>query len=252
MAITEIDEELIELGFEEAFSVDESKEIEMADKAMTAWNNLWALMIRENNFSNKLGSKVLDWQIGNWAQDLCMTLHNAGRYQDLIKINEQILRINWLGYKDDNIFHENAKRDIADAYADMGDIATCYKLYEGYLKDEPLWGWGWIGYYRQFHDNRDSRFEDTINNLYLEIKKGVIYQDMEDLCRELSDEFEQLGEEEKASFCKIKEKEISPPIKVNPYLAKRMSDILGDGKKIYPNESCPCGSGKKYKKCCGK
>lgn len=24
------------------------------------------------------------------------------------------------------------------------------------------------------------------------------------------------------------------------------------GKKIYPNDSCPCGSGKKYKKCCGR
>lgn len=23
-------------------------------------------------------------------------------------------------------------------------------------------------------------------------------------------------------------------------------------KKIYPNAPCPCGSGKKYKKCCGK
>ena len=23
-------------------------------------------------------------------------------------------------------------------------------------------------------------------------------------------------------------------------------------KKIYPNDTCPCGSGKKYKKCCGK
>ena len=23
-------------------------------------------------------------------------------------------------------------------------------------------------------------------------------------------------------------------------------------KKIYPNDLCPCGSGKKYKKCCGK
>lgn len=22
-------------------------------------------------------------------------------------------------------------------------------------------------------------------------------------------------------------------------------------KKIYPNDPCPCGSGKKYKKCCG-
>lgn len=25
-----------------------------------------------------------------------------------------------------------------------------------------------------------------------------------------------------------------------------------NGRKIYPNEPCPCGSGKKYKKCCGK
>lgn len=23
-------------------------------------------------------------------------------------------------------------------------------------------------------------------------------------------------------------------------------------RKIYPNDPCPCGSGKKYKKCCGK
>ena len=22
------------------------------------------------------------------------------------------------------------------------------------------------------------------------------------------------------------------------------------GKKVYPNDSCPCGSGKKYKNCC--
>ena len=24
------------------------------------------------------------------------------------------------------------------------------------------------------------------------------------------------------------------------------------GKKVYPNDPCPCGSGKKYKKCCGR
>ena len=24
------------------------------------------------------------------------------------------------------------------------------------------------------------------------------------------------------------------------------------GRKIYPNDACPCGSGKKYKHCCGK
>jgi len=24
------------------------------------------------------------------------------------------------------------------------------------------------------------------------------------------------------------------------------------GEKVYPNDPCPCGSGKKYKKCCGR
>ena len=33
------------------------------------------------------------------------------------------------------------------------------------------------------------------------------------------------------------------------------ADIVSDGKtqkKVYPNDPCPCGSGKKYKKCCGR
>ena len=33
---------------------------------------------------------------------------------------------------------------------------------------------------------------------------------------------------------------------------KRSTTIVNDAPKIYPNDPCPCGSGKKYKKCCGK
>ncbi|MBQ7666782.1 MAG: SEC-C domain-containing protein, partial [Kiritimatiellae bacterium] len=29
------------------------------------------------------------------------------------------------------------------------------------------------------------------------------------------------------------------------------SGTVRNEKKIYPNDPCPCGSGKKYKKCCG-
>jgi len=28
--------------------------------------------------------------------------------------------------------------------------------------------------------------------------------------------------------------------------------IKWQGKKVLPNDRCPCGSGKKYKKCCGR
>ena len=39
----------------------------MANKALAAWEQLLALMERENNYSNQLGSNVLDWQIGKCA-----------------------------------------------------------------------------------------------------------------------------------------------------------------------------------------
>ena len=36
------------------------------------------------------------------------------------------------------------------------------------------------------------------------------------------------------------------------YKAQKASGTIRKEKKIFPNDPCPCGSGKKYKKCCGK
>ena len=36
------------------------------------------------------------------------------------------------------------------------------------------------------------------------------------------------------------------------YREQKSSTTIVKEKKIYPNDPCPCGSGKKYKKCCGK
>ena len=36
------------------------------------------------------------------------------------------------------------------------------------------------------------------------------------------------------------------------YKEQKESTTIHKEKKIYPNDPCPCGSGKKYKKCCGK
>ena len=33
---------------------------------------------------------------------------------------------------------------------------------------------------------------------------------------------------------------------------KKSTTIVNEGPKVFPNDPCPCGSGKKYKKCCGK
>lgn len=36
------------------------------------------------------------------------------------------------------------------------------------------------------------------------------------------------------------------------YKQQKSSQTVVNAPKIYPNDPCPCGSGKKYKKCCGK
>ena len=36
------------------------------------------------------------------------------------------------------------------------------------------------------------------------------------------------------------------------YKEQKASTTIVKEEKVYPNDPCPCGSGKKYKKCCGK
>ena len=36
------------------------------------------------------------------------------------------------------------------------------------------------------------------------------------------------------------------------YNEQKASTTIRKPEKVYPNDPCPCGSGKKYKKCCGK
>ena len=36
------------------------------------------------------------------------------------------------------------------------------------------------------------------------------------------------------------------------YLEQKKSGTIIKEQKVYPNDPCPCGSGKKYKKCCGR
>lgn len=51
-------------------------------------------------------------------------------------------------------------------------------------------------------------------------------------------------EEWDAIFDEAKQKEL--------YKEQKSSTTIVKEDKIYPNDPCPCGSGKKYKKCCGK
>ena len=80
--------------------------------------------------------------------------------------------------------------------------------------------------------------EDTIVNLNFDKEK--LYKNMVDAKADWLYELPQWDE----IFTKEKQKEL--------YREQKASGTIRREKKIGRNDPCPCGSGKKYKKCCGK
>ena len=81
--------------------------------------------------------------------------------------------------------------------------------------------------------------EDTVVNLGFD--KELLYKNMVDA---QANWLYGLPEWE-AIFSEEKRKELYQE-------AKSAKTVRREGHKVYPNDPCPCGSGKKYKKCCGK
>ncbi len=51
---------------------------------------------------------------------------------------------------------------------------------------------------------------------------------------------------------KVEREEVAKPVGTNKEEPEKRAPKQRTGKKIYPNDPCPCGSGKKYKNCCGR
>ena len=80
--------------------------------------------------------------------------------------------------------------------------------------------------------------EDT--EVQLGFDKELLYKNMVAAKAEWLYELEEWD----AIFDKDKQKEL--------YKEQKASTTIIKETKVYPNDPCPCGSGKKYKKCCGK
>ena len=84
----------------------------------------------------------------------------------------------------------------------------------------------------------DEMEEDTEVNLIFDKEK--LYKNMVDAKADWLYELPQWDE----IFTKERQKEL--------YLEQKKSGTIIKGAKIGRNDPCPCGSGKKYKKCCGR
>ncbi|MCD8149388.1 MAG: SEC-C domain-containing protein [Clostridiales bacterium] len=156
------------------------------------------------------------------------------------------------------------------AYNNKADQGELQKFWNRYFLLEK-------GVYEQLLTNPDEAVEGTVKELAekydLEVMAMVGFLDGIQESLVTPNDLEDLTEDSQVSLVFDKEKlyknmvdakaewlyelpqwkEIFSEEKLKElYLEQKKSGTVVKPEKIYPNDPCPCGSGKKYKKCCGR
>jgi len=136
---------------------------------------------------------------------------------------------------EDRLTLGNSYRAEAESYGRLGDTETTEKKFKDLTDRYPNFAWGYIGwadsYWLDPFDRAAPKDYAKAESIYLKALENPKMEDRPDIIQRLI-----MLYEEKADLGK----------------ADRYSRISeGLQRKIGRNERCPCGSGRKYKKCCG-
>lgn len=280
----EMIDDAMQEGYERA---EKQSAAEAGDLWLGVWKNILAVMDAQgmkllDDFDERFSGTQ---SVGNWVQDVEMELHNAGidnpsYCSEKIRFCEEVIQRT---PEQDELTIENMRRSIGDAYAQMGDMRKADELFQERLTVDPQWGWGWIGwsdcygFWKRKHYN-PGRAEEIL-------KQGLAVsgvRDKSDMLERLMTVYEDMGRQD--YVVRVQEElasvdddprggEIRETTEVSAHdnvLSVRTKvrfggmgmplDDLGRSrttapqepqKKVGRNEPCPCGSGKKFKKCCG-
>lgn len=222
----------------------------------------------------------------NWIQDLESELWNAGLddrqfLSARIAMCEEAMR---RFPSDDSLMVENRRRAVAESYFELDETDKAEALYRKWLDADPCWGWGWIGWSDCYRFTRTERVD--LNRCEQILREGFAIADVRDradIADRLADVCEEQGRDEEAKEFRRQSKRSATAAEVSRTVSsagkvlrqKTQVDFGGAGlplselsnvagmlretpampvtrQKVGRNEPCPCGSGKKYKKCCGR
>src|SRR6266581_2520004 len=211
--------------------------------AAVTWLDAWADVLRLCDATG-IGSIggfddrfPLTQSLYNWSQDLEMALENAGRddgeiRQALIGFCEESLR---RFPREDQLLTEKAE-----------------ELFRSWLDADPGWGWGWIGWADCYLPGAGrpadlARAEKLLRRGYRVpgVRDRVyIAERLQEVCEDSGrpDEARQFGEQAE----RLRHEPLRPAARPTPPAGNSARRV-----KVGRNAPCPCGSGKKFKKCCG-
>jgi tetratricopeptide (TPR) repeat protein len=223
----------------------------------------------------------------NWIQDLESELWNTGlEDRQFLTARIQVCEEGLRRFRsDDELLTENRRRALAESYYELDETDKTEALYRDWLKADPGWGWGWIGWSDCYRFTRTER--QDLKRCEQILQEGLSIaevRDRADLAERLADLYEEQGRNEEVQKyrrqaetaaaatetkfevrsggtvsrqkTKIQFGGTGLPLSELPNLAAQLRGTSAPAPvtrpKVGRNEPCPCGSGKKFKKCCGR
>ncbi len=264
-----------------------SSDVEAACRIwLEAWNDAVRLLDKAGiksiaDFDKRFGGTQ---SLYNWIQDLENELWNAGLrerqfHSARIALCEEGLR----RFRPcDDLMTDNRRRALAESYFELGETEKAEALYREWLDADPCWGWGWIGWSDCYWFTRTGKVD--LNRREQILRKGFAItrvRDRADIAGRLAGLCEKQGRDQEAKEFR-RQSERGAPVEVSRTVSssgkvlrqKTQLNLGGAGlplselssvaemmretptmsiarQKVGRNEPCPCGSGKKFKKCCG-
>lgn len=240
----------------EKFDNNKGKEcLQFWDKAWELFQSIMKQMPEKVSVYQLMEEMDYLYAIDGWLQDYEMELGNAGKSKERITYCNDILELfDWTHDDNKSCF----KIGIADSLFDLGKRDEAFEYYEKWLKEEPencngINGYSWI----LMKSGEAQKAYEVVrkvtwgiscqaDNSFLfmrakQLAEHVGKQEESKWYQEQLDKFEESAHSWEMGDNKI----------FNEFTAPKQIPVV-KAEKIYPNAPCPCGSGKKYKKCCGK
>ncbi len=279
--------EMFDERMQEGYRLQEQDAAAASDCWLGVWKDFFTILDRSglrtiHEFDEQLRGTQF---VSNWVQDVEMALGNTAverpeYHRHRLQFCEQFLQ----RFSDhDPLMTENMRRALAESVWGSGGRARAERLFEGWLKEDPQWGWGWVGW-SDLHGFPRRGTKPDWSKAEAILRRGLAVarvQDRDALMERLEGIYERTGRKiEAAAFGKSAVKarttaelmgddqlrlktafdfgEEGMPLDELPKLAAEMRnqhlDMLDKAskRKVGRNEPCPCGSGKKFKQCCGR
>ena len=227
----------LEDGYKE-FSFGHTKEA--AKIWLPTWNAARNLLVQRGCKNEKEILDLFGDTFLNWFFDLDIALMESDMHNDRLDFNRYLLTI------PDYMDQSNPRMNVAESLAELNRYDEAESMLSGWLEEDPLWIFGWTCWANIFLDNgRKEKAHEIIERGMTTVESSTKATDLQLFYQNAEAIYRRLGATERADYCAKKGRELSSKTKPNQL-------PIAVSSKVGRNDPCPCGSGKKYKKCCGR